>query len=65
MTTTAPAAETFTLTEEIHVSASLEQTFDSLLANMGRLNETPDGTPLPVDDIKLFAPVLRDAGLLA
>jgi hypothetical protein len=25
----------------------------------------PDGTPLPVDDIKLFAPVLRDAGLLA
>ena len=25
----------------------------------------PDGTELPVDDIKLFAPVLRDAGLLA
>src|SRR4030095_11865125 len=50
MTTTASAAEhqTFTLTEEISVQASLEQTFASLLANMGRLNETPDGAPLPM-----------------
>ena len=50
MTTTASAAEnqTFTITEEINVRASLEQTFSSLVANMGRLNETPEGTPLPM-----------------
>ena len=50
MSTTASALEsqTFTITEEITVRASLEQTFDSLVANMGRLNETPDGTPLPM-----------------
>ena len=49
-TATAPVSEqpTFTITEEITVHASLEQTFASLLANMGRLNETPDGTPLPM-----------------
>ena len=50
MTTTAPVAEhqTFTITEDIAVSASLEQTFQSLVAQMGRLNETPDGSPLPM-----------------
>jgi hypothetical protein len=50
MTTTAPAqeAQTFIVTEEIHVRASLQRTFDSLLANMGRLNESPDGSPLPM-----------------
>jgi hypothetical protein len=48
MTTTAPALETFTITEEINVRASLERTFESLIAQMGRLNETPDGTPLPM-----------------
>jgi hypothetical protein len=50
MTTTAPASEnqTFTIAEEIAVRASLEQTFASLVAQMGRLNETPDGTPLPM-----------------
>ena len=50
MTTTAPATETqtFTVTDEIDVRASLQRTFDSLLANMGRLNESPDGTPLPM-----------------
>jgi hypothetical protein len=50
MTTTAPAPEiqTFTITEEIPVSASLEQTFASLVANMGRLNENPDGSPMPM-----------------
>ena len=50
MTTTAPVAEhqTFTITEDITVRASLEQTFQSLVAQMGRLNETPDGTPLPM-----------------
>ena len=49
-TTTAPVVEgqTFTITEEIAVNASLEQTFASLVANMGRLNETPDGAPLPM-----------------
>jgi hypothetical protein len=48
MTTTATASETFTITEEITVRASLERTFESLIAQMGRLNETPDGAPLPM-----------------
>jgi uncharacterized protein YndB with AHSA1/START domain len=50
MTTTAQATETatFTITEDLDVRASPEQTFRSLLAHMGRLNETPDGTPLPM-----------------
>ena len=50
MTTTAPATEnqTFTINEEISVRASPQQTFDSLVAQMGRLNETPDGAPLPM-----------------
>jgi hypothetical protein len=50
MTTTVPAleAQSFVLTDEILVRASLEQTFASLLAQMGRLNETPDGKPLPM-----------------
>ena len=47
---TAPTVENLflTITEEIHVRASLEATFDSLLAQMGRLNETPDGKPFPM-----------------
>jgi hypothetical protein len=48
MTTVAPVTETFTITEEILVRASLEKTFASLIAQMGRLNETPDGKPLPM-----------------
>ena len=48
MTTTAPVTETFTITEEITVRAPLERTFDSLVAQMGRLNETPEGAPLPM-----------------
>ena len=50
MTTMASALEnqTFTVREEIQVRASLQRTFDSLLANIGRLNETPDGKPLPM-----------------
>ena len=48
MTTTAPVSETFTITEQITVRASLEQTFQSLIAEMGRRNQTPDGTPLPM-----------------
>jgi hypothetical protein len=50
MTTTAPAAEaqTFIITEEMAVRASLERTFASLLVQIGRQNETPDGKPLPM-----------------
>jgi hypothetical protein len=48
MTTMAPVTETFTITEEILVRATLETTFASLIANMGQLNETPDGKPLPM-----------------
>ena len=39
---------TLTVSEEIHVRASLEQTFDSLIVQMGRQNEAPDGRPLPM-----------------
>ena len=48
MTTTIAENQTFTITEEISVRASLEQTFQSLVANMGRLTETPEGAPLPM-----------------
>ena len=50
MSTTASALEvqTFTITEDIDVRASIEQTFKSLIAQIGRLNETGDGTPLPM-----------------
>ena len=50
MTTTAPVSEiqTFTIAEEITVQASIEQTFASVLAHLGRLNETPEGAPLPM-----------------
>ena len=50
MSTTVPTSEaqTFTITEEIAVHASVDQTFLSLLSQMGRLNEAPDGTPLPM-----------------
>jgi hypothetical protein len=50
MSTTMPTSEiqTFTVTEEIDVRASVDQTFQSLIAQMGRLNEGPDGTPMPM-----------------
>jgi hypothetical protein len=50
MTTSTPVSETqtFTITEEINVAASLGQTFESLIAHMGPYNETPDGAPLPM-----------------
>jgi hypothetical protein len=48
MTTTAAVYDTFTITEEILVRATLDTTFASLIAHMGRLNETPDGKPLPM-----------------
>ena len=48
MTTAVMANETFTIREEISVRASMEKTFASLLAQMGRENQTPDGKPLPM-----------------
>jgi hypothetical protein len=36
------------IAEEIQVEASLETTFASLLVQLGRQNETPDGKPLPM-----------------
>jgi uncharacterized protein YndB with AHSA1/START domain len=48
MTTMAAVSPTVTITEEILVRATLETTFASLLTHMGRLNETPDGKPLPM-----------------
>ena len=46
--TTAIDNQTFTITEDITVDASIDQTFASLIAQMGRLNELPDGTPMPM-----------------
>ena len=50
MVMTAPTVENLTLniTQEIHVGASLEATFDALLEQMGPGNETPEGLPLPM-----------------
>lgn len=39
---------TLNLTQEIHVKATLEATFEALLEQMGPANETPDGKPLPM-----------------
>ena len=39
---------TLTVKDEVLVNATLERTFDSLIANVGRLNETPDGKPFPM-----------------
>jgi hypothetical protein len=48
MTTAALNTETFTIKEEIRVRASLDKTFASLLVQMGRENQSPDGRPLPM-----------------
>ncbi len=47
---TAPTLDNLTLdiSDEVHVRASLEDTFDSIVSQMGRLNETPDGKPFPM-----------------
>jgi uncharacterized protein YndB with AHSA1/START domain len=47
---TAPPLENLTLDikQEVHVRASLDATFAAVLTQMGRLNETPDGKPLPM-----------------
>jgi len=46
----APTLENLTLnlTQEIHVRASLDATFEALLEQIGPGNETPDGKPLPM-----------------
>jgi hypothetical protein len=48
MTTTISQAiePTFIIAETIEVHASIEATFASLVAHLGRLNETPEGKPL-------------------
>ncbi len=50
MPLTMPSLESLTVTisEEIHVRASIDATFDALLAQMGPDNATPDGTPMPM-----------------
>ncbi len=50
MTTTAQAIDqsTFTITEEIFVGASIDAAFDSLITQLGRQNESPEGRPLPM-----------------
>jgi uncharacterized protein YndB with AHSA1/START domain len=39
---------TLSITEEMLVRAPLETTFESVIAQLGRLNETHDGKPLPM-----------------
>ena len=50
MSAIAPTLENLTLnlTQEIHVRASLDATFEALLEQIGPANETPDGKPLPM-----------------
>jgi len=39
---------TLNVTQEIHVKASLETTFEALLEQIGPSNDTPDGKPFPM-----------------
>src|ERR1700687_4735154 len=47
---TLPGIESLTLniTQEIHVRASLEKTFDALLEQIGPNNDTPEGQAMPM-----------------
>lgn len=47
---TAPSLDNLTLDikQEVRIQASLDASFDAILTQMGRLNETPDGKPLPM-----------------
>lgn len=47
---TVPGIEGLTLNivQEIHVKASLEDTFDAILEQIGPGNDTMDGTPMPM-----------------
>ncbi|MEO8679850.1 MAG: SRPBCC domain-containing protein [Vicinamibacterales bacterium] len=46
--TTTPEGLTLLVTEEILVHASIESTFESLISQMGRLNEGLEGKPMPM-----------------
>jgi len=48
MTTTIKSMDDLLLdiSQEIHVKASIDKTFEALLEQLGPYNETPDGTPL-------------------
>jgi uncharacterized protein YndB with AHSA1/START domain len=49
MLQTAPTDNlTLDITREVQVRASLADTFDALLEQMGPANQTPDGSPLPM-----------------
>lgn len=50
MTLTLPEIDNLTLrvTQEIRVRASLEDTFEALLEELGSHNQLPDGTPMPM-----------------
>ena len=54
MSTAAPKMErriedlTLTITQEIHVKAPLDKTFEALLEQLGPHNAHPDGTPMPL-----------------
>ena len=50
MSALAPTVDslTFTLTQEIHVRASLQHAFEALLEEMGPANVTHEGTPMPM-----------------
>lgn len=50
MISTAAGLENLTLsiTQEIHVRASLETTFAALLEQMGPASDTPEGNPMPM-----------------
>lgn len=39
---------TLNITQEIHVRASLEATFEALVEQLGERNAHPDGTPMPM-----------------
>jgi hypothetical protein len=39
---------TLLVTQEIHVEASLDDTFEALLEQLGPQNSAPDGTPIPM-----------------
>ena len=50
MTLTIPNIDEMTVSvnKEIHVQASLVNTFDALVEQIGADNQTPDGTPMPM-----------------
>jgi uncharacterized protein YndB with AHSA1/START domain len=50
MITTAPTLDQLSLniSQEMHVRSSLQATFDAIVEQMGRSNQTPEGKPLPM-----------------